>query len=71
MFYDPVGKVAAKLMHTMVNISRVPIQNGVSQALYIVEIHHSGRKPLIWLVTHKVKTIHRLTTMCVNIIALG
>ena len=29
-------------------ISRVPDQNGVSQAWYIVEIHHSGRKPSIW-----------------------
>ena len=27
--------------------SRVPNQNGVSQACYIVEIHHSGRKPSI------------------------
>ena len=26
----------------------VPDQNGVSQAWYIVEIHHSGRKPSIW-----------------------
>ena len=29
-------------------ISRVPDQNGVSQAWYIVEIHHSGRKPSIY-----------------------
>ena len=29
------------------NISRVPDQNGVSQAWCIVEIHHSGGKPLI------------------------
>ena len=28
--------------------SRVPSQNGVSQAWYIVEIHHSGRKPSKW-----------------------
>ena len=28
-------------------ISGVPDQNGVSQAWYIVEIHHSGRKPSI------------------------
>ena len=28
------------------HISRVPDQNGVSQA-YVVEIHHSGRKPSI------------------------
>ena len=27
------------------NKSRVPDQNGVSQAWYIVEIHHSGREP--------------------------
>ena len=27
------------------NKSRVPNQNGVSQAWYIVEIHHSGREP--------------------------
>ena len=35
-------------------ISRVPDQNGVSQARYIVEIHHSGRKPLIY--KHTVNT---------------
>ena len=29
-------------------ISRVPDQNGVSQAWYIVEIYHSGRKPSIF-----------------------
>ena len=28
-------------------ISRVPDQNGVSQAWYLVEIHHSGWKPSI------------------------
>ena len=33
--------------HSRVQItSRVPNQNGVSQAWYRVEIHHSGRKPL-------------------------
>ena len=32
-------------LHTVVLISRVPNQNGVSQAWYIVEIHHSGREP--------------------------
>ena len=26
--------------------SRVPDQNGISQALYIVEIYHSGPEPL-------------------------
>ena len=32
------------------DISRVPDQNGVSQARYIVEIHHSGWEPSIyWL----------------------
>ena len=31
-----------------VHISRVPDQNGVSQAWYIVEIHHSGREPSIY-----------------------
>ena len=30
-------------------ISRVPDQNGVSRVWYIAEIHHSGRKPSIWL----------------------
>ena len=30
-------------------ISRVPDQNGVSQAWYIVEIRHSGRKPSIYM----------------------
>ena len=29
-------------------ISRVPDQNGVSQARYIVEIYHSGWEPLIY-----------------------
>ena len=29
------------------DITRVPDQNGVSQAWYIVEIHHSGREPSI------------------------
>ena len=33
--------------YLMRNISRVPDQNGVSQAWYIVEIHHSGWKPSI------------------------
>ena len=28
-------------------ILRVPGQNGVSQARYIAEIHHSGRKPSV------------------------
>ena len=28
-------------------ISRVPDQNGISQACYIAEIHHSGLKPSI------------------------
>ena len=39
--------------------SRVPDQNGVSQAWFIVEIHHSGQKPSKWslfitpyLITH-------------------
>ena len=31
-----------------INISRVPDQNGVPQAWFIVEIHHSGRKPSIY-----------------------
>ena len=30
-------------------ISRVPHQNGISQACYIVEIYHSGPEPLILL----------------------
>ena len=30
-------------------ISRVPNQNGVSQVWYIVEVHHSGRKPSIFM----------------------
>ena len=30
------------------DISRVPDQNGVSQACYIVKIHHSGPEPAIW-----------------------
>ena len=30
------------------NRSRVPDQNGVSQAWYIVEIHHSGQEPSKW-----------------------
>ena len=32
-----------------ISIMRVPDQNGVSQAWYIVEIHHSGRKPSIYI----------------------
>ena len=31
----------------MKKISRVPVQNSVSQAWYMVEIHHSGWEPLI------------------------
>ena len=36
-------------MHTCAHkhISRIPDQNGASQAWYIVEMHHSGRKPSI------------------------
>ena len=33
---------------THMHISRVPDQNGTSQAWYIVEMHHSGREPSIW-----------------------
>ena len=33
--------------------SRVPDQNGVSQACYVVEIYHSGLKPLKWLLLHE------------------
>ena len=36
------------LLHVCV-ISRAPDQNGVSQAWYIVEVHHSGREPSILL----------------------
>ena len=32
-------------------ILRVPDQHGVSQARYIVEINHSGQKPLIFYLT--------------------
>ena len=32
----------------MTTISRVLDQNGVSQACYIVQIHHSGQEALIW-----------------------
>ena len=30
------------------NISRIPDQNGISQAYYILEIHNSGREPSIY-----------------------
>ena len=41
------------LYFKVINISRVPDQNGVSEAWYIVEIHHSGREPSIWVVPKK------------------
>ena len=45
--YLLVSSTAHNQLFLMFNISRVPDQNGVSQAWYIAEIHHSGRKPLI------------------------
>ena len=42
---EPINRLAR---HEQTTISRVPEQNGVSQAWYIVEIHHSGRKPSIY-----------------------
>ena len=42
-------KLLCSFLIHMSSISRVPDQNGVSQAWYIVEIHHSGRKPSIWI----------------------
>ena len=41
----------------MGNISRVLSQNGVSQARYIVEKHHSGRKPSIYFNELKIFTL--------------
>ena len=38
---------SSRMTTTAASISRVPGQNGVSQAWYIVEIYHSGRKPSI------------------------
>ena len=48
----PEFKMSLKMMRvqrpaSLYNISRVPGQNGVSRAWYIVEIHHSGWKPSI------------------------
>ena len=46
-----VGRNTAKAVnckHTTAK-SRVPDQNGVSQAWYIVQIHHSGWKPSKWV----------------------
>ena len=37
-----------------VNISRVPDQNGVSQARNIVEMYHSGQEPLICTLSRRV-----------------
>ena len=40
------GSTPAFSDHTSyITIARVPDQNGASQALYIVEMHHSGRDP--------------------------
>ena len=39
-------------LHDWVCFSRVPAQNGVSQAWYIVEIHHSGGKPSVLCLLH-------------------
>ena len=36
------------------HITKVSDQNGISQACYIVEIHHSGREPLIICVKHTI-----------------
>ena len=45
------------------SISRVPDQNGVSQACYIVEIFHSGSEPLKCSVL-----IAKLVVFCENIL---
>ena len=44
-------------------ISRVPNQNGVSQAWYLVEIHHSGRKPSICILHFDI-LIKEITVIC-------
>ena len=41
--------LGARYTHIAGYISRVPHQNGASQARYIVEIHHSGREPSIYM----------------------
>ena len=45
------------------SISRVSNQNGLSLQWYIVEIHHSGQKPLICYSYRKKKMQHRHTWM--------
>ena len=44
--------------------SRVPSQNGVSQAWYIVEIHHSGRKPSPLCCPTTISTAFLMETSC-------
>ena len=41
-------------------ISRIPDQNGISQACYIIEVYHSGREPLI----NKSVNIHAHINVC-------
>ena len=43
-------------------MSRVPDQNGVSQAWYIVQIHPSGWKPMMCILEHVVKIRPRSLT---------
>ena len=43
--FCPPSTTQQQQIKTVKKKSRVPDQNGVSQAWYIVEIHHSGRKP--------------------------
>ena len=46
----PSQPVQTKLWVTMSrNKLRVPVQNGISQACYIVKIHHSGPEPDQWM----------------------
>ena len=54
-----------KTCSTALNKSRVPDQNGVSQAWYrkLVEIHHSGRKPLKYKYNVSSKTNSNLSEL--------
>ena len=45
--FFPKSGVNFLYLYVMCHISRVPDQNGVSLLYIMLEIHHSGRKPLI------------------------
>ena len=53
---DVGGKKVLEWIWAKENISRVPDQNGISQACHIVEIHHSGPEPSILSTTATINT---------------